>query len=157
MSGPKKGDAPSALFEHCCAVYGMMFDRAATYDPKDGSREMLVYEGKLTELVTGAAPQGLYLSVPYYTKTTRALKQMGCIRQLRRGGGTSPSQWELVTEPTLEEFKKLDGDVQKLGRANEYVQRQEFESLSQQLRDLKEVVDHHERAIMIIIKALPEE
>jgi hypothetical protein len=29
---------------------------------------------------------------------------MECIKQLRRGGSSTPSQWELIREPTLEAF-----------------------------------------------------
>jgi transcription termination factor NusB len=66
--------------------------------------EAVVYEGFLTRLIT----QQLNLSVPYYTKVRKALLRMGCIRQLRRGGGSSPSQWELSHEPDLDSFLKQE-------------------------------------------------
>ncbi len=59
-----------------------------------------MYEGMLTKLITVE----LNLSVPYYTSILRALKRMGCVRQIRRGGGTSASQWELICPPTEEAF-----------------------------------------------------
>jgi hypothetical protein len=62
--------------------------------------QIVVYEGFLTQLIT----QQLNLSVPYYTSVRQALINMGCIKQLRRGGGSSPSQWEMITEPTVEAF-----------------------------------------------------
>lgn len=68
----------------------------AQVEPADEHRTMIVWEGFLTRFIT----EELHLSVPYYSSVTQALKRMGCIRQLRRGGGTSPSQWELITEPT---------------------------------------------------------
>jgi len=61
---------------------------------------IIVYEGFLTQLVTGQ----LNLSVPYYTSVRTSLIRMGCIKQLRRGGGTAPSQWEMCYEPTLDAF-----------------------------------------------------
>lgn len=61
---------------------------------------MVVWEGFLTRFIT----EEMHLSVPYYSSVTLALKRMGCIRQLRRGGGSSPSQWELITEPTTDLF-----------------------------------------------------
>jgi len=83
---------------------------------------MIVYEGFLTTLITSK----LNLSVPYYTSVRKALMRMGCIRQLRRGGGTAMSQWELIYEPTLEAF--LDQEVKKprqptrLDAANEQIE-----------------------------------
>ncbi len=61
----------------------------------------VVWEGMLVNFITGR----MNLSVPYYTTITRALKRMGCIEQIKRGGGTAPSQWRLVTEPTLTKFE----------------------------------------------------
>jgi hypothetical protein len=68
----------------------------------DEEGDLVVWEGMLTALIT----QKMNLSVPYYTHVTRALKRMGCIRQLKRGGGTAPSQWELITDPTPDLFEK---------------------------------------------------
>src|SRR4051812_21707024 len=61
----------------------------------------LIWSGHLTKLFAR-----LRLSVPYYTSVTRELKRMGCIRQLRRGGGNAPSQWLILTEPTEELFRE---------------------------------------------------
>lgn len=101
--------APPALYDHCCRVYRGMLEEARSVqvnpDTEDESGEdlhIIVYEGFLTQLITGK----LNLSVPYYTTTLKALKAMGCIRQLRRGGSSTPSQWELIYEPTLEAFMR---------------------------------------------------
>jgi hypothetical protein len=67
---------------------------------------MVVYEGMLTKLVT----EDLGLPVPYYTKVRQFLMAMGCIRQLRRGGGSAPSQWELIREPTIDLWDDLTDD-----------------------------------------------
>ena len=91
--------APPALFDHCCRVYAAMLAEAHAVDSE--GQKMVVYEGFLTTLITGK----LNLSVPYYSSVRRALKRMGCIRQLRRGGGSSQSQWELITDPTFELFQ----------------------------------------------------
>lgn len=78
----------------------------ASYDGSDDDDgvpnrgTMIVWEGFLTRFIT----EELHLSVPYYSSVTQGLKRMGCIRQLRRGGGSSPSQWELKHEPTEELF-----------------------------------------------------
>lgn len=68
--------------------------------PPQEEAPIIVYEGFLTQLVTGQ----LNLSVPYFTSIRKTLINMGCIRQLRRGGGTAPSQWEMIMEPTPEAF-----------------------------------------------------
>jgi hypothetical protein len=70
---------------------------------------IMVWEGMFTQLITSK----LNLSVPYYSKIRGALINMGCVRQLRRGGGGSPSQYELVYEPTLEAFLKADQTAPK--------------------------------------------
>lgn len=110
--------APPALFEHCVNTYRVMLAEAkpvtqmgtaltaaerggeTVVDLQGHGNEIMVYEGFFTQLVTSK----LNLSVPYYTTVRRALMNMGCIRQLKRGGGTSPSQWELIYEPTLDAF-----------------------------------------------------
>jgi hypothetical protein len=98
-------EAPVAVFRHSLTVYREMEQQGKVVKVEDTS--MLVYEGKLVELVTDTCD----LSIPYYTKVTKALKGMGCARQLRRGGGNSPSQWELITEPTPELFDLYINDV----------------------------------------------
>lgn len=94
--------APAALYDHCVKTYNALITGAKTKLIEDGetSTTIVVWEGMLTALIT----QKLYFSTPAYTSITRALKRMGCIRQLKRGGGTAPSEWELIKEPTIEAF-----------------------------------------------------
>lgn len=100
--------APATLYLHCQQVYERMLsqakkvemlapDQSIDEEPHDS---MIVWEGMLTRLITSE----MNLSIPYYSYVTKALKQMGCIKQLRRGGGTSPSQWELIKAPNEETF-----------------------------------------------------
>lgn len=120
----------------------------------DGTTEIIVYEGKLTELIT----QKLYLSVPYYTSITRALKSMGCIRQLRRGGGSSPSQWELIREPTPELW--AEHDVTRQSKKVSYVTEDDLEeivtAIEQRIRDINAQVTENTKTIEDIIKVLPD-
>lgn len=89
-----------ALYHHAVRVYAAMSEKATmVHADGDSSTVMLVFEGFLTHLF-----EQLNLSVPYYTTVRQALLRMGCIRQLKRGGGNSPSQWELICEPTREAF-----------------------------------------------------
>jgi hypothetical protein len=54
-----------------------------------------VWTGYLTHLMRDLGKYG-----PYYSKIKGDLEEMDCIRQLRRGGGSTPSQWLLVQPPT---------------------------------------------------------
>jgi hypothetical protein len=92
---------PPALFEHCSVVFEDM-KKAAKPEQLEGIHAF-VYEGFLTRLFAQRQ-----LATPYYTRVMQALKIMGCVRQLSRGGGTAPSRWELITEPTLELFDILE-------------------------------------------------
>jgi len=122
-SGTSDVDAPPALFEHCVKVYESMLSdaHAVTTDDLNGSvGEIIVYEGFLTQLITVK----LNLSVPYYTSVRKALTNMGCIRQLRRGGSTTPSQWELIYEPTLDAFMRQQPKKER--KPDKYQQQQEL-------------------------------
>jgi hypothetical protein len=63
----------------------------------------LVYEGYLTRLFGE-----LEMATPYYTTVMRCLKAMNCVRQLSRGGGSSPSRWELVNDPDFDTFDLIE-------------------------------------------------
>lgn len=97
---PDGDTSPEAIFLHCQKVYKIMTEEAEL-KTDDLEQEILVWEGMFTALIT----QQANLSIPYYSKITKALKEMGCIRQLKRGGGTSPSQWELIKAPTLDLYE----------------------------------------------------
>ncbi len=97
MDSKRTDEAPPALYLHCVAAYDKMLQQAKYVG---NNNKILVYEGYLTQLIQGE----LSLSVPYYTSIRKKLLDMGCIRQLKRGGGTSPSQWELIFEPTLDNY-----------------------------------------------------
>lgn len=96
-------DPPPALYRHCKMIYDKMMERAHEETHEDGS--MIVYVGFLTHLI-----QELSLSSPYYTFGTQALKKMGCIRQLSRGGGRAQSRWELIRSPTEDLFLLANPD-----------------------------------------------
>lgn len=126
--------AEPALYQHCEAVYRQM-EREATLRVVDDDDEILVYEGYLTKLVTA-----LRLPNPYYTFITNALQTMGCIQQLRRGGGSTPSQWWLRFAPTSELYTATKGDTNYAKRTDRYA------ALEQQIRDLNRRVQDLEAA-----------
>lgn len=97
---PEEETTP-ADFLHSQLIYRDMFKDAKRMPVPDGA-DMIVYEGHLTKLFERNG-----FSTPYYSKITRKLKAMGCIRQLRRGGGGTESQWELRTEPTMELYHNM--------------------------------------------------
>jgi hypothetical protein len=94
-----------ALYDHAVRTYEAMLQHSErqTLDEGEVPEIVLVYEGFLTKLLK----EELQLAVPYYTSVTRALIAMGCVRQLRRGGGNSPSSWQLITAPTRERFETM--------------------------------------------------
>jgi hypothetical protein len=94
-------EAPPKLFEHCLVVFGQM-KREARPTQIEG-QHALVYEGFLTRLFGQ-----LSLATPYYTSVMQRLRKMGCVRQISRGGGNAPSRWELIKDPTWEEFEAAE-------------------------------------------------
>jgi hypothetical protein len=121
------------LFDYCLRTYKAMMAEATWHD-MDGVTQSVVYEGHFTRLIT----VDLNLSTPYYTFVTRALKAMGCIRQLRRGGGSTPSQWELIREPTPELFN--ESGINKHIRLPKYATREELAAIQQQLSDQSKTI-----------------
>jgi hypothetical protein len=125
--------APPALYHHCVDVYNAMFESAQQKQLDDGTYAV-TWEGMLTALIT----EQLRLSVPYYTQITQALRRMKCIRQIRRGGGTSPSVWELLSDeegnlrrPTEELF--ANAKTPASGRTKG---QKELDAVKQQNKDL---------------------
>ena len=102
--------APPALWEHATRTFDAM-KTIATKEPVSVSDteqvEAFVYEGFLSRLMF----EELGIPVPAYGKVLGVLKDMGCISQLRRGGGSSPSRWVLWKDPDLELFYQVTDAV----------------------------------------------
>jgi hypothetical protein len=137
-----------AVFGHSKVVYEEMFKRASM-TPVANDNPMMVYEGMLTTLF-----DELHLSVPFYTSVMGCLKRMGCVRQLRRGGGNSPSQWELITSPTEELFWRTKADRVKGPTLPEVVTAQA--AIEQQVRDLKKLTNELTEALGQVISHLQQ-
>jgi hypothetical protein len=117
------------LFDHCKSVYDGMLAKARP--DNDGN---MLYEGHLTHLILDE----LNFSAPYYTKTLQALKRMGCIRQLRRGGAGTPSLWEVVREPDEDAFRSgVNRGMTRSQKVNSYEQR--LADLSKRVSDLEDL------------------
>jgi len=127
----EKVEALPSLFTHSCDVYQAMLEKATAVQlsEEEGGGTMIVYEGFLTQLF-----KELRLSVPYFTSVTQELKRMNCIRQLRRGGGQAPSQWELVRAPSEELWRETE-PMNKPGKSRLDILEQKVRDLTAQLND----------------------
>jgi hypothetical protein len=114
------------LYDHCCRLYKLMLQQARMEVVDE--EQVVLWEGALTRLIK----DDLNYSVPYYTHLTGALKRMGCIRQLRRGGSTSPSLWQLLREPTEEAFKHAE-ELRKPGKRPQDVTDQRLKDMNDRL------------------------
>jgi len=138
-TAPSEESAPPALFDHCVRTYEAMLAQAQPHESGQ-----IVYEGFLTQLITAQ----LNLSVPYYTSVRKQLMRMGCIRQLKRGGGTAPSQWELIYQPTEEAFFKAHESKERPAS--------KFDIMQEQINDLSDLVSKVERDVHHIKLAMAE-
>ena len=109
-----------ALFEHAVKVFELMWKRSKpeqlSASSSDG-KTVRVYEGHYTKLF-----DELLLSVPYYTSIKNQLVGMGCIEQLRRGGGNATSRWILWKPPELEAWKAYTPRKARRGNATQMIQ-----------------------------------
>lgn len=119
-----------AMFEHAVRVYDAMALEAKLDDDFD----QLVYEGHLTQLF-----KKLLLSTPYYTSIKNKLAAMGCIEQIRRGGGSGTSRWVLWRAPDLETWKAADARKPRVGN--------KFLAQEQRIKDLIKMCSDHEARI----------
>jgi hypothetical protein len=112
--------APPKLFEHVLRVFAEMRRHAVPQMTPDAGEEshVLVYEGYLTHLF-----RDLGLPTPYYSSVMDRLKVMGCVRQLSRGGGSSPSRWELLQDPDFEDFQAAEDSNKKAPSRQEQLER----------------------------------
>jgi hypothetical protein len=122
-----------AMYDHVCRVYAEMLRHAA---PDLEGEGRMMYEGHLTRLF-----RELRLSVPYYTQIKNLLTTMGCIEQVKRGGGNATSRWLLWREPSLEAFQEALGKKTFVNKGSK------VSALEQQLRDLSKRVTVLELAV----------
>jgi hypothetical protein len=133
------------LYTHCEEVYKAMAGEAKRQPLPSSSEEGaalefgMVWEGYTTKLF-----QRLRLAVPYFSSVTKALKAMGCIQQLRRGGGGSPSQWLVIQAPT-EELWNANDLTEKSKQARNGGDKKQ--AITQREKDLNERVTELERLV----------
>jgi hypothetical protein len=141
-----------ALYDHCIEIFEEMEKEAvpeesqgteagATMDP-DAGTGYLIWTGHTTHLFSR-----LGKATPYYTSVMEALKKMGCVEQLKRGGGNSMSKWRLVRKPEEDYFHAIE----KLKKPTQGSQK----ALEQQFRDLNNRVLVLEDTLNDLIQNLP--
>lgn len=136
-------EAPPALFLHCQTVWGLMENESKVVDSGDGV--VCIWEGSLTKLVI----QQANLSLPLYSQVTKRLKSMNCVVQLRRGGGMTPSVWQLLKEPNYDDYVNCDHEREnKPAKANELAQ------LSQRLSDVNGRTETLEEQMAAMIRLM---
>lgn len=132
-------------YQYCKQVYQVMQNEARKFTAEQtGSVPMVVWEGFFTKLIT----EDLGLSVPYFSMIRRELIRMECIRQLRRGGGSSPSQWELLQEPTE--------DLWHSSPAKRMQTNSKQEATASQVGDLIKRIELLEQHMEVLIQALAD-
>lgn len=130
-----------ALYDHCEEVYGLLKAKAEPRIINGLTAD--VYVGFTTKLFKENR-----ISVPYYTHIMNALQAMDCIRQLRRGGGSSPSEWLLMQEPALDRYRDRAGIFDPAARR----QAVGAETV-QQLRALNHRVSQLESVVQALLSA----
>jgi hypothetical protein len=123
-----------ALLQHTQVVYSRMMEQSRKM--REGGVDLVVYEGPLTHLIIN----DIGLPNPYYTSITQALIGMGCARQLKRGGGGQPSQWELIRDPSAELWTTY---MESKGESEPEVE----VATAQSVRDLTSRIDRLEKAL----------
>lgn len=134
---PEVGSQPvPTIYEYALQTYRKMEEEASveTLGEQFDFIQALVYEGFTTHLV-----RDLDLPPPYFSKIRSELMRMDCIRQLRRGGNTSPSRWLLVQPPTLELFRGMvaTGTAPQGSKAS---MQQQINDLNTRLSAMEEIV-----------------
>jgi DNA-binding transcriptional regulator PaaX len=126
-----------ALFDHCITVFEEMMSEATPELDHDPAAETpatgyMIWTGHTTQLFAR-----LGLSTPYYTTVMDRLKKMGCVEQIKRGGGNALSKWRLVRPPE-EEFFHAAERMKKPTQGSHAALEQQVRSLSIRLSSLEQ-------------------
>lgn len=122
------------MYNHCVAVYEEM-KKTAEVVTEDGKPPRRIWHGFLTKLIN----EDLGLAVPYFTAVRNNLMEMGCVTQLARGGGTHPSTWELIRNPT-EELFNTKGKIRTNSKAS--VMQGQINDLNVRVKKLEELLQN---------------
>lgn len=118
----------SVMYEHCRKAYSILREEAEKLGDE------VIWEGFMTHLIGDQ----MGMSTPYYSSILSNLKRMGCVKQIRRGGSSTPSQWALLQPPTVELFQNAESRTVGKGR---------IDSLEQRVSDITSRLDAIERML----------
>lgn len=90
----------ATLVEKCCKVYDAMEAESRPMKNMDGF-DVQIYEGYVTELIRSLGELGNYGPI------TNQLRKSQAAVPIRRGGGKSPSQWQLNFRPDVETVQPI--------------------------------------------------
>jgi len=125
-------DPMPQMYNHCVNVYEAM-KATSQVVTENGSPPRRIWVGFLTKLIN----DDLGLAVPYYSAVRNNLKRMGCIDQLQRGGGTHPSTWELIKNPTEQLFNDK-GQIRTNSKTSQL--EGQIKDLSQRVQVLEDLI-----------------
>jgi hypothetical protein len=121
-----------AMFGHAVRVYDKMAEEAIMEDVHDIEGQTLVWQGYTTKLVSE-----LGIPVPYYGKILVSLQTLGCIHQLQRGGGNSPSRWAVFHPPEADKWIEVQEDLKARPRGNKQdALEQRLDAIEQRLQGI---------------------
>lgn len=123
----------ATLYDHCVTIFNEMSAQA-----RDTEENGLVYEGHLTKLF-----QDCGMAQPMYTSVRQQLMNMGCIFQLRRGGGGAMSKWKILKEPTEEDFREAKS-LRKPLTGKMAIVEQQMRDFNRRLQRIEEVLSADE-------------
>lgn len=136
-------DELPALYHHCVTVYSRMYSKGE----RDTTTGVVTYEGFIHKLIT----RDLGMAGPLYSYVMNALKHMGCIKQIRRGGGSSPSWWRLITAPTPLLFRQMP-DKDKTSTARNKASASNKEVTHSQMISMNNRLLQTEEALAILVR-----
>jgi len=119
----------------------LLFQCIKAYESLDAASVANEIEGEEVKMFVGHSTKHLEeaigLTTAKYGRVMKALKDMGCVIQYKRGAGrTTESQWILVGEPTVESFVALkDRQGKKVYNIN--VEKEQIKVLRREVNDLK--------------------
>jgi hypothetical protein len=122
------GGVAYAVLEHAVSIYDRMHQESRQ------TEKGRVWEGHLTRLC-----DELNIARGYYSYVRQCLLDMGCIEQIKRGGGAGMSKWRLIKRPDEETYAGKEP-----GRPNK-TSSSKVRTLEQQNTDLNRRVAYLER------------
>lgn len=131
----------SELMSKCKALYEAM--EANTQESPEG----IFWIGALTTLLKNVSGPGASSN---YSQVVGALTDMGCIEQIRKGGGKAPSAWRLLHPP--------DSSLVTLIKGKRSSHRSsKAEQVDQEIATLNQRINNLERELRAVVKYLEEQ